>query len=136
MIHHPKGSRPTSGNPDPAWFTGAVTMAPVLADAPAPSRLRALSVTFAPGARTAWHTHPAGQTLVVTDGEGRAQSRGGPVVVLRPGDTVTFAPGEEHWHGAAPGQAMTHLAMHEVIDGRSVDWLEPVTEADYARPPA
>ena len=95
--------------------------------------MRAVSVTFEPGARTAWHTHPLGQTLVVISGSGLAQKRGGPVEPIRAGDVVWFAPGEEHWHGASPTTAMTHIAIQEALDGISVDWLEQVTDADYAR---
>ena len=89
-------------------------------------------MTFEPGARTAWHTHPLGQTLVVTFGVGRVQRWGGPVEEIRPGDVVWFPPGEKHWHGAAPDKAMTHIAIHEVLDGKAVDWLEKVTDAQYA----
>ena len=90
------------------------------------------SVTFEPGARTAWHTHPLGQTLIVTDGVGRAQRWGGPIVEIRPGDVVWFPPGEKHWHGAAPTTAMTHIALQEVKDGKVVDWMEKVTDQQYA----
>ena len=99
--------------------------------APDPARVFGASVTFAPGARTAWHTHPLGQTLIVTAGCGRAQSWGGPIQIIRPGDVVWFAPGEKHWHGAAPTTAMTHIALVEVLDGRSADWLEHVSEGQY-----
>lgn len=126
------GTRPT-GRGEAAYFTGDVAMEPVIT-APDPARLRAVKVTFAPGARTAWHTHPLGQTLLVLSGLGLAQSWGGPVRVIRPGDTVWFAPGEKHWHGAAPANAMTHLAMQEALDGSAVTWLEHVSEDDYARP--
>jgi len=88
-------------------------------------------VTFEPGARTAWHTHPLGQTLLVTSGLGRVQRAGGPVEEVRPGDVVWFEPGEKHWHGASPDTAMTHIAVQEVRDGRTVDWLEHVTDAQY-----
>ena len=128
------GARP-SNRPDPAYFTGTVRIDPVV-EAAAPARIRAATVTFEPGARTAWHTHPLGQTLVVLAGLGRAQTWGGPVREIRPGDTVWFPPGEKHWHGAAPGAAMSHLAIQEALDGRAVDWLEPVDDADYAVPPA
>lgn len=126
------GTRPT-GRGEAAYFTGDVTMEPVIT-APDPARLRAVRVTFAPGARTAWHTHPLGQTLLVTAGLGLAQSWGGPVLMIRPGDTVWFAPGEKHWHGAAPANAMTHLAMQEALDGSAVTWLEHVSDDDYNRP--
>ena len=126
------GARPT-GRGEAAYFTGDVAMEPVIT-APDPARLRAVKVTFAPGARTAWHTHPLGQTLLVLSGLGLAQSWGGPVRVIRPGDTVWFAPGEKHWHGAAPANAMTHLAMQEALDGSAVTWLEHVSDDDYTRP--
>ena len=101
-------------------------------EAPAPARVRAYRVTFEPGSRTAWHTHPLGQTLHVLSGVGRVQSRGGPVQTIRPGDTVWFAPGEEHWHGAAPGTGMVHIAMQEADEtGHHVGWLEQVSDADY-----
>jgi len=113
---------------DPAYFTGTVWQEPVI-EAPEPARVRALRVTFEPGARTAWHTHPLGQTLHVTVGCGRIQSRGGPVRTIRAGDTVWIPPGEEHWHGAAPDALMTHLAMQEAQDGVAAHWLEPVDES-------
>jgi quercetin dioxygenase-like cupin family protein len=123
------GSRPSrKGSAD--YFTGQVRQDPVV-EAPEPARVRAVMVTFEPGARTAWHTHPLGQTLLVTAGLGRAQAWGGPIEEIRPGDTVSFAPGEKHWHGAAPTVAMTHLAIHEALDGRHVDWLEQVSDAQY-----
>lgn len=124
------GSRPSRPAPE-AYFTGQVRMDPIV-EAPAPARLRALLVTFEPGARTYWHTHPLGQALHVVSGRGLAQSAGGPVRELRPGDTVWFAPGERHWHGAAPECAMSHIALQEELDGRSADWLEEVSAADYA----
>lgn len=126
------GARP-SGRGEADYFTGHVRMEPVIT-APAPARLRAVRVTFEPGARTAWHTHPLGQTLLVLSGLGLAQSEGGPVREIRPGDTIWFAPGEKHWHGAAPQNAMTHLAMQEAQDGSAVTWMEHVTDADYGRP--
>jgi quercetin dioxygenase-like cupin family protein len=128
----PNGARPT-GRGEADYFTGDVAMEPVIT-APDPARLRAVKVTFAPGARTAWHTHPLGQTLLVLSGMGLAQSWGGPLRVIRPGDTVWFAPGEKHWHGAAPANAMTHLAMQEALDGSAVTWLDHVSDDDYARP--
>lgn len=115
---------------EPAYFTGSVWLEPVI-EAPDPARARALRVTFAPGARTAWHTHPLGQTLYVLSGVGRVGTRGGPVRVIRAGDTVWIAPGEEHWHGAAPDQMMCHLAIQEGLDGQVADWLEQVSDADY-----
>lgn len=123
------GSRP-SGKGPAAWFTGTVRIDPLF-NGFDPARVQGASVTFEPGARTAWHTHPLGQTLVVTAGLGRVQREGGPVEEVRPGDVVWFAPGERHWHGASPSTAMTHVAVHEVKDGKSVDWLEPVSDADY-----
>ena len=123
------GSQPSSRGPA-EYFTGPVRRDPLI-EAPAPARVNAASVTFEPGARTAWHTHPLGQTLVVTAGCGRAQRRGGPVEEIRPGDVIWFAPGEEHWHGAAPTTAMTHIAIQEARDGKTADWLEHVSDADY-----
>ncbi len=112
------------------WFTGAVRL-DRLVEAPEPARVVAASVTFEPGARTAWHTHPLGQTLVVTAGCGRVQRWGGPIEEIRPGDVVWIAPDEKHWHGAAPTTAMTHLAMQEKLDGKTVDWLEHVSDEQY-----
>ena len=124
------GSRPSTRGPGD-WFTGTVRIDPLFNPA-APDRVQGALVTFEPGARTAWHTHPLGQTLVVTAGLGRVQRAGGPVQEIRPGDVVWFAPGERHWHGAAPDVALSHIAVQEVADGRAVDWLEPVSDADYA----
>lgn len=115
------------------WFTGAVRIDPVL-QAPEPARVAAAIVTFEPGARTAWHTHPLGQTLIVTTGSGRAQRWGGPIEEIRPGDVVWFPPGEKHWHGASPTTAMTHVAIQEQLDGRAVDWMEHVTDEQYDHP--
>ena len=123
------GSQPSSKGPAD-WFTGAVRMDPLL-QPNAPARAAAVSVTFEPGARTAWHTHPLGQTLIVTAGCGRAQRWGGPIEEIRPGDVVSFLPGEKHWHGAAPGTAMTHIAIQEQLDGKFVDWMEKVTDEQY-----
>ena len=120
------------GNPE--WFTGTVWQEPIV-DAPAPARVRAVRVTFAPGGRTAWHTHPLGQTLHVVSGTGRFQTWGGPVRELRSGDTVWIPPGEKHWHGASPTQAMVHLAIHEHLDGTHVEWMEQVTDAEFQTPP-
>ena len=120
------GSQPT--NPGPAeYFTGAVRI-DRLFEAPTPARVRVASVTFEPGARTAWHTHPLGQTLIVTAGCGRAQREGGPIEEIRPGDVVWFAPNEKHWHGATPTTAMTHIAIQEALDGKAVDWMEKVSD--------
>lgn len=124
------GSRPSAKGPAD-WFTGNVRIDPLF-DANAPSRAHGAAVTFEPGARTAWHTHPLGQTLIVTAGLGLVQREGGPVEEIRPGDVVRFLPGERHWHGASPTVGMTHIAIHEALDGKTVDWLEPVTEAQYS----
>lgn len=129
MDIHRAGARP-SGRPNPDYFTGTVRFDPVISAEP-PARLNALMVTFEPGARTAWHTHPYGQCLVIASGKGRVATRGGPVREIAPGDVVWFAPGEEHWHGAAPDCAMSHLAMQEKDGESAADWLEKVSEADY-----
>ena len=123
------GSRPSGKGPSD-WFTGTVRIDPLF-DAPAPARVAAASVTFEPGARTAWHTHPLGQTLIVTAGCGLAQRWGGPIEQIRPGDVVWFPPGEKHWHGAAPTTAMTHVAIQEELDGKPVEWMEQVTDEQY-----
>ena len=112
------------------YFTGTVWQDPII-EAAAPARIRSAWVRFEPGARTAWHTHPLGQTLHVTAGVGRVQSWGGLIREIRAGDTVWFPPGEKHWHGAAPNMAMTHIAMQEALDGKHVYWLEHVTDAQY-----
>jgi quercetin dioxygenase-like cupin family protein len=125
------GSRPSNKGPD-EWFTGSVRIDPVF-DAPEPSRVGAASVTFEPGARTAWHTHPLGQTLIVTVGCGWAQREGEPVEEIRPGDVVWFAPGEKHWHGATSTTALTHIAIQEKLDGKPVDWLEKVADGQYRK---
>lgn len=123
------GSQPSAAGPED-YFTGRVRI-----DAPfggnAPARVGGATVTFEPGARTAWHTHPLGQTLLVTTGQGRVQREGGSIEAIHPGDIVWFAPGEKHWHGAAPDVAMTHVAIAEAQDGKVVDWLEKVTDAQY-----
>jgi quercetin dioxygenase-like cupin family protein len=123
------GTQP-SGKGSADYFTGIVRIDPLF-QAPDPARARGASVTFEPGARTAWHTHPLGQTLIVTAGLGRVQRVGGPVEEIRPGDVVWFAPGEKHWHGASPATAMTHIAIQEALDGKVVDWLEQVSDAQY-----
>ncbi len=123
------GSQP-SGKGPADWFTGTVRIDPLFT-APDPAQVGAALVTFEPGARTAWHTHPLGQTLVVTAGCGWAQREGGPVVEIRPGDVVWFPPGEKHWHGAADSTAMSHIAIQERRDGSPVDWLEQVSDAQY-----
>ena len=117
------------------WFTGTVWQDPVV-ETPAPARVRAARVSFELGARTAWHTHPLGQTLHVLTGVGRAQTWGGPVHEIRPGDTVWIPPGEKHWHGAAPTTGMVHLAIQESLDGVHVVWLEHVSDEEYAAAPA
>jgi quercetin dioxygenase-like cupin family protein len=123
------GSRPS--NPGSAeYFTGSVRIEPLF-QASAPARVAAASVTFEPGARTAWHTHPLGQTLIVTAGCGWAQHDGGLVEEIRPGDVVWFPPGEKHWHGATSTTAMTHIAIQEALDGKTVDWLEKVSDEQY-----
>ncbi|WP_020178296.1 cupin domain-containing protein [Methylopila sp. M107] len=123
------GSRP-SGKGPADWFTGQVRIDPLF-DRAAPARVAGASVTFEPGARTAWHTHPLGQTLIVTAGLGWTQREGGPVEEIRPGDVVWFAPDERHWHGATETTGMTHIAIQEKLDGKAVDWLEHVSDADY-----
>lgn len=120
-----------ASNRGPAdWFTGTVRLDPLFT-APPPARVAGASVTFEPGARTAWHTHPLGQTLIVTAGAGLVQREGGPIEEIRPGDVIWFEPGERHWHGASPTTAMTHIAIQEARDGRAVDWLEHVTDEQY-----
>jgi quercetin dioxygenase-like cupin family protein len=119
-----------SGNGPAEWFTGTVRIDPLFSS-PDPARAVGASVTFEPGARTAWHTHPLGQTLIVTSGRGWAQREGGPVEEIRPGDVVWFAPGEKHWHGAPATTAVTHIAVHEKLDGKTVDWLEQVSDEQY-----
>lgn len=133
MQIHRADSRPSRKAPA-SYFTGDVWQDPII-EAPAPAALVALRVRFAPGGRTHWHTHPLGQTLLVVSGIGRIQREGEPVRILRPGDTVWIAPGEKHWHGAAPDRFMEHIAMQERAAEVSVTWLEPVTEADYTAAP-
>ncbi|MBI1375779.1 MAG: cupin domain-containing protein [Phycisphaera sp.] len=117
--------------PGPAdWFTGTVRIDPMF-QASDPARVAGASVTFEPGARTAWHTHPLGQTLIVTAGRGRVQRWGGPTEEIQPGDVVWFPPGEKHWHGASPKTAMTHIAIQESLDGKVVEWMEHVTDEQY-----
>jgi quercetin dioxygenase-like cupin family protein len=122
-------SRPATTGPAD-WFTGTVRI-DRLVDAPEPARVAGASVTFEPGARTAWHTHPLGQTLIVTAGCGWAQCWGGPVEEIRPGDVIWFPPGEKHWHGATATTAMSHIAIQEKLDGKAVDWLEQVSDQQY-----
>ena len=123
------GSQPSGKGPSD-WFTGTVRVDPLFT-APDPARVVSAHVTFEPGARTAWHTHPLGQTLIVTSGCGRAQHWGGQIEEIRPGDIIWFAPGEKHWHGATPTTAMTHIAIQEQLNGKAVDWLEKVSEEQY-----
>ncbi|TAH51772.1 MAG: cupin domain-containing protein [Chloroflexota bacterium] len=123
------GSQPSGKGPGD-WFTGAVRIDPLF-QVKEPARAAGNSVTFEPGARTAWHTHPLGQTLIVTAGCGLAQRWEGPVEQIRPGDVVWFEPGEKHWHGASPTTAMTHIAIQETLDGKAVDWMEKVSDEQY-----
>lgn len=123
------GTEPSSRGPE-QYFTGTVRVDPLF-KAPAPARASGAYVTFEPCARSNWHTHPLGQTLIVTAGFGLVQSWGGPIRVLRPGDVVSCPPGEKHWHGAAPNTAMTHIAIQEELDGKVVDWMEKVTDEQY-----
>ncbi len=123
------GSQPST-TPSPEYFTGAVRLDPLF-QVKDPARAVGNSVTFEPGARTCWHTHPLGQTLIVTAGVGRTQRWGGPVEEIRPGDVVLIAPNEKHWHGAAPNYAMTHIAIQEMLEGKQVEWMEKVTDEQY-----
>jgi quercetin dioxygenase-like cupin family protein len=123
-----------SGKGPGDWFTGTVRLDPLFT-APDPARAVGASVTFEPGARTAWHTHPLGQTLIVTAGCGYAQREGGAIELIRPGDVVWFPPGEKHWHGATAATAMTHIAIQERLDGKTVDWMEKVTDAQFGAGP-
>jgi quercetin dioxygenase-like cupin family protein len=123
------GSQP-SGRGPAELFTGTVRIDPLF-QAPEPARVAGASVTFEPGARTAWHTHPLGQTLIVISGAGRVQCEGGPIEEIHPGDVVWFPPGAKHWHGAGPTTALTHLAIQEALDGKVVEWLEHVTDEQY-----
>lgn len=127
------GTQPSAKGP-PDWFTGTVRIDPLFATTP-PARAASAAVTFEPGARTAWHTHPLGQTLIVTFGLGWAQREGGPIEEIRPGDVVWFEPGEKHWHGASANTAMQHIAIQEALDGKAVTWLEQVTDAQYSAGP-
>jgi quercetin dioxygenase-like cupin family protein len=127
-------ARPTRRGPAD-YFTGTVWQDPVI-EAPEPARIRATRVAFEPGARTAWHTHPLGQTLHVLAGVGRVQAHGGPVREIRAGDTVWVPPNEKHWHGAAPTHGMIHVAMQEALDGSHVTWMEHVTDQQYAAEPS
>jgi quercetin dioxygenase-like cupin family protein len=124
------GSQPSVKGSE-AWFTGNVRIDPLF-QAPDPALVQGASVTFEPGARTAWHTHPLGQTLIITAGRGWAQRLDGPIEAIHPGDVVWFAPGEKHWHGATATTGMTHIAIQERLDGKVVDWLEHVTDEQYS----
>ena len=123
------GSQPSGKGPS-EYFTGVVRVDPLF-QAPDPARVSGASVTFEPGARTAWHTHPLGQTLIVTAGCGRVQREDGPIEEIHPGDVIWFPPGEKHWHGASPTTSMTHIAIQEQLDGKAVDWLEKVSDEQY-----
>ena len=123
------GAQPSSKGPAD-WFTGSVRIDPLFSP-PEPARVAGALVTFEPGARTAWHTHPLGQTLIVMTGLGLVQREGGPVEQIRPGDVVWFAPGEKHWHGASPTTAMSHIAIQEKLNGSPVDWMEQVSDEQY-----
>ena len=123
------GTRPSAKGPAD-WFAGTVRVDPLFNPFDG-ARVQGAQVTFEPGARTAWHTHPLGQTLIVVSGLGRVRREGGPVEEIRPGDVVWIAPGEKHWHGASPGTAMVHIAVQEIKDGKAVDWMEHVVDADY-----
>src|SRR3569623_2118627 len=125
-----RSGSPASSKGPADYFTGTVRIDPLFQCAE-PARARGASVTCEPGARTAWLTHPLGQTLIVTAGLGRAQRRGGPIEEIRPGDVVSFAPGEKHWHGATPESAMQHIAIQDALDGRAVDWMEHVSDEQY-----
>ena len=125
-------SSPSRPGPTPGNFTGSVRV-DNMAQTQAPSRVTTASVTFAPGARTVWHTHPAGQTIIITAGRGWVQRDTGPIEEVSPGDTVFFEAGEKHWHGAAATTGMTHIAVTELVDGKNVDWLEPVSDAQYGQ---
>jgi quercetin dioxygenase-like cupin family protein len=130
MEIHPAGSRPTRRAPK-EYFTGTVLQDPIIATA-APARIVSTRVSFEPGARTNWHSHPLGQTLYVVSGVGRVQTKGGPVREIRPGDVVWISPGEKHWHGGSPTNGMVHIAMQEALDGSYATWMEPVTDAEYS----
>ena len=130
MEIRPAGTQPSAKGPVD-YFTGVARIDPLF-EAAAPGRVRGASVTFEPSARTAWHTHPLGQTLIVTAGYGFTQCWGGPVVKLRPGDVVSCGCGEKHWHGASPTTSMTHIAIQEALDGKVVDWMEKVSDDHYS----
>ena len=123
------GTQPSNKGPA-EWFTGSVRIDPLIQTSE-PARVQGASVTFEPGARTAWHTHPLGQNLIVTAGYGLVQRWGGSIEEISPGDVVWFEPGEKHWHGASPAAAMTHIAIQEQLDGKVVDWMEKVSDEQY-----
>jgi quercetin dioxygenase-like cupin family protein len=125
------GSQASRRGPE-EYFTGTVRLDPLF-EAPDPARVAGASVTFEPGARTAWHTHPLGQTLIITFGCGWVQREGGPIEEVRPGDVVWFPPGEKHWHGATPTSAMTHIAIQEALNGKTVNWMEKVSDEQYRK---
>lgn len=125
------GTQPSRKGPEDL-FSGTVRIDPLF-EAPSPARVSGGSVTFEPGARTAWHTHPLGQMLIVTAGLGWVQTEGGRIEEIRPGDVIWFPPGEKHWHGATPTTSVTHIAIQEVIDGKNVEWLEKVSDAQYRK---
>jgi quercetin dioxygenase-like cupin family protein len=127
-IKRSKSQQSSKGPAD--WFNGSVRIDPLF-EAPEPARVRCASVAFEPGARTAWHTHPLGQTLIVTSGTGLTQHEGGPIQEIRSGDVVWFPPNEKHWHGATPTSAMTHIAIQEALRGKVVEWMEQVTDEQY-----
>ena len=129
-----RGGTQPAGKGPADWFTGTVRIDPLF-QVHAPARAAGNAVTFEPGARTAWHTHPLGQVLIVTTGYGLVQREGGAVEEIRPGDVVWFDPAEKHWHGASPTTAMTHIAIQEALDGKAVDWLEKVTDQQYQTKP-
>jgi quercetin dioxygenase-like cupin family protein len=124
------GSQPSTKGPG-EWFTGMVRIDPLFQTSP-PARVAVSSVTFEPGARTAWHTHPLGQTLIVTAGSGWVQRAGAPIEKIYPGDVIWFSPNEKHWHGATPATALTHIAIQEQLDGKVVEWMEKVSDSQYA----
>ena len=130
-----RSGSPPSGKGPAEWFTGTVRVDPLI-QTTAPARVGGAAVTFEPGARTAWHTHPLGQMLIVTFGRGWAQRDGGPIEEIRPGDMIWFEPGEKHWHGASATTAMQHIAIAEALDGKAVDWMEHVSDDEYRRGPS
>lgn len=133
MEHFKNGDRPTKYGPA-EYFVGTVLQDPIV-EAPEPARIRAVRVTFLPGGRTNWHTHPLGQTLYVVSGQGRYQTEGQKVVAIKAGDTIWIPPGERHWHGAAPNQMMCHIAFQEALDGKHIEWEDPVSDEDYTAEP-